>query len=496
MAGFDFYAMTGVAAGNWSDTVTYTPPGNGQPASVTVGSLNIDPVSLQGTVTQPGDAVIVTFTLDGAPFQLQLAAVCDIVGGTVCTDGYGGYFLFSSGPLLVGATYHASPGFGLFDDGPPQPACFVVGTCIETDRGFVPVEALRPGDRVRTLLGAAGAPVVWTGRRRIDCAAEPDPARFWPVRVRAGAFGRAMPSADLLLSPDHAVFVEGVLVPIRYLVNDASIAVEPMNRVEYWHIELPAHDAVLAEGLPAESYLDTGNRGGFDVSWGRPSRRPEEGGGAGAAWATRACAPLVLDPARHVALRSRLAARARALGFRQTPDAALRCLIPDVVAATCWDGARATALLPAGTGSFTLDSRSVVPGMQAGGEHDGRRLGVAVRSLRVGGRAMALDDPALARGWHQPESGFRWTNGRATVLIDAVPFARRVDVLTAPMLRYWHADAAAFAHRREVEPAMAGIGLEPACGFRVAGRSVPWSAQHPPRMRGARGMREPSPARA
>ncbi len=31
----------------------------------------------------------------------------------------------------------------------------------------------------------------------------------------------------------------------------------------YWHLELPHHDLILAEGLSAESYLDTGNRGAF-----------------------------------------------------------------------------------------------------------------------------------------------------------------------------------------------------------------------------------------
>jgi collagen type I/II/III/V/XI/XXIV/XXVII alpha len=33
--------------------------------------------------------------------------------------------------------------------------------------------------------------------------------------------------------------------------------------VVYFHIELAAHDIVLAEGLPAESYLDTGDRDAF-----------------------------------------------------------------------------------------------------------------------------------------------------------------------------------------------------------------------------------------
>ena len=34
--------------------------------------------------------------------------------------------------------------------------------------------------------------------------------------------------------------------------------------VTYWHIELPAHDAVLAEGLACESFLDTGQKPAFE----------------------------------------------------------------------------------------------------------------------------------------------------------------------------------------------------------------------------------------
>jgi hypothetical protein len=50
---------------------------------------------------------------------------------------------------------------------------------------------------------------------------------------------------------------------VRYLVNDASIAQIPLDTVTYWHVELPTHDVIPAEGLAAESYLDTGNRRAF-----------------------------------------------------------------------------------------------------------------------------------------------------------------------------------------------------------------------------------------
>ena len=103
--------------------------------------------------------------------------------------------------------------------------------------------------------------VRWLGHRRVDLRACPQAA---PVRVRAGAFGPGLPARDLRLSPDHALLVAGRLIPVRHLVNGVSIAPDPREVVTYWHIELDLHDVLLAEGLPCESFLDTGNRRAFD----------------------------------------------------------------------------------------------------------------------------------------------------------------------------------------------------------------------------------------
>ncbi len=140
--------------------------------------------------------------------------------------------------------------------------CFQEGTKIAAGKGDVPVESLRPGDQVRLARGGT-APVIWTGHRRVDCGRHPSPASVWPVLVRAGAFGDNIPRHDVRLSRDHAVYMDGVLIPIRYLINDVTIIQEEADAVTYWHVELAAHDVILAEGLPCESFLDTGNRDSF-----------------------------------------------------------------------------------------------------------------------------------------------------------------------------------------------------------------------------------------
>ena len=104
-----------------------------------------------------------------------------------------------------------------------QVACFAEGTRIETETGPVAVEDLMIGDRLVTDDGTR-EPIVWIGQRTVNCAAHPQPESVWPVRVRAGAFGENVPERDLYLSPDHAVFVNDVLVPVKLLINGTTIA--------------------------------------------------------------------------------------------------------------------------------------------------------------------------------------------------------------------------------------------------------------------------------
>jgi autotransporter passenger strand-loop-strand repeat protein len=155
--------------------------------------------------------------------------------------------------------------------------CFAAGTLIATDRGAVAVERLRVGDRVVTVEGTV-QPAVWIGSRTIDCRRHPAPAKVWPVRIAADAFAPGRPGRDLFLSPDHAVFAEGVLIPVKHLVNGGTVVQLAVDAVTYLHVELPHHAVILAEGLPVESYLDTGDRHGFAGMGGVTVLHPAFGG--------------------------------------------------------------------------------------------------------------------------------------------------------------------------------------------------------------------------
>jgi hypothetical protein len=142
-------------------------------------------------------------------------------------------------------------------------ACFRSGTRIRTPKGDIRVEDLAIGDPVVTAAGDE-APIRWIGHRSIDCSRHPAPSDVWPVRISAGAFGPGLPEHALDVSPDHAVFVHDRLIPIRALVDGQSVTQHAVAEVTYFHLALGQHDVILAEGLPCESYIDSGGQIVFD----------------------------------------------------------------------------------------------------------------------------------------------------------------------------------------------------------------------------------------
>ena len=144
-----------------------------------------------------------------------------------------------------------------------QVACYCPGTLIQTPQGEYTVETLVIGDIVVTASGA-DEPIRWIGRRRYTGRFLMGRPALRPIRIQAGALGGGLPRRDLLVSPMHAMFLDGVLVPTWCLANGTTIAQERTDQqVDYIHIELAGHDLILAEGAPSETFLDDGSRGMF-----------------------------------------------------------------------------------------------------------------------------------------------------------------------------------------------------------------------------------------
>ncbi|GJD73844.1 Hint domain-containing protein [Methylobacterium goesingense] len=303
-----------------------------------------------------------------------------------------------------------------------QVVCFATGTRIRMSDGEVAVEDLREGDVVVTAEGTR-RPITWIGHRHVNIARHPNPEAVWPVRVLANAFGNGLPQCDLYLSPDHAVCVrvlDEVLIPIKHLINDATVARVKTEAVTYWHVELDAHDILLAEGMPVESFLDTGVRHFFANADGFTSLHPD----FHPLTLSDFCRPLVQDGPIVDAVRMRLLARAEHLGWSLTSEDDLHVLADGVRLDPQRVSNTARFILPATAKDVRLVSRSFVPERVRVGAGDGRRLGIPVRGISVLDacgvtRVLPIDHPLFVDGfsfvqWHEAEA-WRWTDGDAAL---------------------------------------------------------------------------------
>ena len=192
-------------------------------------------------------------------------------------------------------------------------ACFRQGTLLKTPKGLTAVENLAVGDMVCTSVSGLSS-IAWIGYRHVDCRHHPKPEQVWPVRVSTDAFGCGLPCRDLWLSPDHAVLLNDVLIPIKHLINGTTIVQVPMDEVTYYHIELPQHDVLLAEGLPAESYLDVGDHTNFENGGQVMRLFPDFATPAldiATVWEAKGCAPLIVHGPELEAVRAFVNARAK-----------------------------------------------------------------------------------------------------------------------------------------------------------------------------------------
>ena len=203
---------------------------------IALGGIVFDDAVLNGSVltfTQGGTTV---YTLDNVTFEEPVSTTDFTIG----VDS------------LTGDTYlQFSP-------------CFLEGTRIACPDGDRTVEGLKTGDIVLTADGETRA-VKWIGRQTV-VARFAHPIYSYPIRIAAGALDENVPRRDLFLSPDHALLIDGILAQAGALVNETSIArvTRPPPRFTYFHIETEDHAVILAEGAPAETFVDNVTRRRFD----------------------------------------------------------------------------------------------------------------------------------------------------------------------------------------------------------------------------------------
>lgn len=295
------------------------------------------------------------------------------------------------------------------------------------------MEDLREGDRVITLDGTSHAHrrVTWIGHRHIDLTRHRDPNAARPIRILPDALGDNVPNRELRVSPDHAIAIDNRLIPARLLVNGATILRdEHVTAVTYFHIETDQHSILLAENTPAESYLDTGNRGIFENGGAPLILHPDLSGLDGQQRREAgSCLPFASDAEDVEPVWRRLADRAMRLGHTLAEPVLTRDPEPVVIAGErtlrpIQSGPdRYTFLLPAGCDTVRLVSRASSPNEVVPWAEDRRRLGLCVRRIQLRAGEMItdlpLDRPDLTQGWwgveRHGQAVVRWTDGDATL---------------------------------------------------------------------------------
>jgi hypothetical protein len=420
----------------------------------TVDISNGGYVDLNGTVSSGQTFIVDPSTIEiGDP--ADFAGTLDLSGGDVLlVDGAtggtyaNGAFTFDlpSGDVTISAPGYSSSDFsftsnnGTLEVQDTQNPCYCRGTLILTELGEQPVEDLKIGDLVATRTGLR--PIKWIGTRAYDPRFIRGQKSVLPIVVSAGALAHGVPARDLWVSPEHALYIDSALVPARLLVNGMTInQVEAVEHLEYFHIELDSHDVILAEGTPAETYIECDNRLMFHNAAEFPALYPEALPNTG-----QFCAPRLEEGAATLtAIRERFLARAAALGHQTTDDPGLHLVVDGVaVEPLAIEGAVYRFALSQVPAAIHLASRSTVPAETDAAARDRRRLGVCLRRITLRDPDLTLDllphIPQLRDGFHEAEGAHRWTGGLAQLpasVLDLFTGPLDIEIATWPsQLRY------------------------------------------------------------
>ncbi len=333
--------------------------------------------------------------------------------------------------------------------------CLAAGTFVRTPSGDVRAEDIWKCNEIVTLRDGIETveAIKWVGQRHVDVKRHPRPELIAPVRIRANAIAEGAPVRDLLVSPEHAIYTDGVLVQARALVNGGSVIQErATEEVTYYHVELESHGVFFAEGLTVESYLDNGDRTFFesdtDAVMLHPALTPAtefDVRKSGVAFAPFVTAPEAVEP-----IWRRIAERSAELGYsvpelQVTQDADLHILADGkIIRPIAGQQERYTFVLPAGVQSASLVSRFAIPVDLVPYADDPRRLGVAVKSISIKTQdqevVLPADFPKDANGWYDTErsgvSMWRWTDGAAELPLSHIQGSAVVTVVCRTVASY------------------------------------------------------------
>ncbi|MCG6884044.1 MAG: Hint domain-containing protein [Silicimonas sp.] len=223
-------------------------PGDERIADVLANDINLTGgaafiTHINGQAVTPGDSVTLT---TGQTVTLNADGTLSLVGNEASEDVA---FTYEIGTT----TGDSAVGFVIIDTVP----CFVAETLIRAEKGNIPVEHLKIGDRLFTRDDGLQT-LRWIGRRRL-----PAEGKMAPVRISAETFGS---HDDLLVSPLHRILIQNphaellygsseVLVMAKDLIDGRNVRQVSGGYVEYFHLLFDRHQVVWSNGLASESFL-------------------------------------------------------------------------------------------------------------------------------------------------------------------------------------------------------------------------------------------------
>ena len=139
--------------------------------------------------------------------------------------------------------------------------CFTPESRVATDRGEVPIAALRPGMKLVTRDNGLQE-LLWIGQEHFDWRALGLNPLLRPGQIAGGALGRDGPERDMIVSPNHRFLnrVAGLgesgeqLVMARDFVGQDGVSVLSLQQVSYVQLLCEGHELLMVDSCWSESF--------------------------------------------------------------------------------------------------------------------------------------------------------------------------------------------------------------------------------------------------
>ena len=142
--------------------------------------------------------------------------------------------------------------------------CYGDGAMVLTVSGYRPVESLRAGDLLICGDGTARA-LLWKSQSALTPDMLDTRPDLRPICIRAGALGPGYPDRDLVVSPQHRIWVDGPairavtggsggLIAAKHLLGLPGIVMHDCSGgVRYHHLLMAEHEILVVNGILSES---------------------------------------------------------------------------------------------------------------------------------------------------------------------------------------------------------------------------------------------------